>query len=78
MALKKKERGENVDWLSGYIYMPTKEAIVKNEDDSYTIFINAWLNYEQQMNSYLHAMKHIAGEDFQKNDIQHIEYLAHG
>lgn len=55
-----------------------KEMVIPNEDGSYTIFINARLNYEQQLKAYLHAMKHITGEDFQKNDIQHIEYYAHG
>lgn len=55
-----------------------KEMVVPNEDGSYTIFINARLNYEQQMKAYLHAMKHIVGDDFQKEDVQSIEYLAHG
>ncbi len=32
----------------------------------------------QQMKAYLHAMKHITGDDFQKDDVQSIEYLAHG
>lgn len=54
-----------------------KEMIIPNEDGSYTIFINARLNYEQQMKAYLHAMKHIVGDDFQKDDVQNIEYLAH-
>lgn len=52
--------------------------VILNEDGSYTIFINSRLNYEQQMKAYLHAMKHIVGDDFQKEDVQHIEYLAHG
>lgn len=55
-----------------------KEMVIPNEDGSYTIFINARLNYEQQMKAYLHAMKHIAGDDFRKDDIQSIEYYAHG
>lgn len=55
-----------------------KEMVILNEDGSYTIFINSRLNYEQQMKAYLHAMKHIVGEDFRKEDVQHIEYLAHG
>lgn len=55
-----------------------KEMVVLNEDGSYTVFINTRLNYEQQMKAYLHAMKHITGDDFQKDDVQSIEYLAHG
>ena len=58
--------------------MTENEVVTENEDGSYTIFINSRLNYEKQMKSYLHAMKHITGDDFQKDDVQSIEYLAHG
>ncbi len=58
--------------------MTVNEVVTENEDGSYTIFINSRLNYEKQMKSYLHAMKHITGDDFQKDDVQSIEYLAHG
>ena len=53
------------------------EVVTENEDGSYTIFINSRMNYEKQMKAYLHAMKHITGNDFQKDDVQSIEYLAH-
>lgn len=58
--------------------MTVNEVVTENEDGSYTIFINSRLNYEKQMKAYLHAMKHITGDDFQKDDVQNIEYLAHG
>lgn len=58
--------------------MTVNEVVTENEDGSYTIFINSRMNYEKQMKAYLHAMKHIVGDDFQKEDVQHIEYLAHG
>lgn len=58
--------------------MTVNEVVTENEDGSYTIFINSRLNYEQQMKAYLHAMKHITGDDFQKDDVQSIEYLTHG
>ena len=37
--------------------MDTKipEHLVKNEDDSYTIFLNAKLTHENQLKSYYHA-----------------------
>lgn len=54
-----------------------KEMVIPNEDGSYTIFINSRLNHEQQVKSYYHAMKHIAGEDFDKESVQEIEALAH-
>lgn len=58
--------------------MTVNEVVTENEDGSYTIFINSRLNCEKQMKAYLHAMKHITGDDFQKDDVQSIEYLAHG
>lgn len=57
--------------------MTVNEVVTENEDGSYTIFINSRMNYEKQMKAYLHAMKHITGDDFQKDDVQSIEYLAH-
>lgn len=53
------------------------EMVVPNEDGSYTIFINAGLNRESQLKAYEHAMKHIENDDFQKTDVQEIEYIAH-
>ena len=51
--------------------------VVPNEDGSYTIFINAALNYESQQAALKHAMSHIENDDFYKEDVQEIEYLAH-
>lgn len=53
------------------------EMVVPNEDGSYTIFINAALNYESQQTALKHAMSHIENDDFYKEDVQEIEYLAH-
>ena len=53
------------------------EMVVPNEDGSYTIFINAALNYESQQAALKHAMSHIENDDFYKEDVQEIEYLAH-
>ena len=54
------------------------EMVVPNEDGSYTIFINAGLNYEAQLKAYKHAIEHIENDDFGKSDVQEIEYSAHG
>lgn len=59
--------------------MPTgiRGHVNANKDGSYTIFINARLNHEQQIKAYLHEIKHIAEDDFYKNeDVNMIEYLA--
>ncbi len=54
-----------------------KEMVSINEDGNYTILINARLSYDGQLKAYEHAMKHIENDDFQKNDVQAIEYKAH-
>ena len=53
------------------------EMVTDNEDDSYTILINARLSYEGQLKAYEHALRHINDDDFQKEDVQSIEYNAH-
>ena len=61
------------------INFPAKgnEMVVPNEDGSYTILINARLSEEGRMLAYQHAMRHIAADDFQKEEIQTIEAQAH-
>jgi len=48
----------------------TKEAVCPNEDGSFTLFINAKLSYERQLEAYKHALFHIQSQDFEKNDVQ--------
>lgn len=59
--------------------MDTKipEQLIKNEDDSYTLFLNARLSQESRLKSYYHALQHIQEQDFKKEDIQQIELQAH-
>lgn len=61
------------------INFPTKgnETVTKNEDDSYTVFINARLTYEKQLEAYAHALKHILNDDFTKSSVDQIEATAH-
>lgn len=61
------------------INFPAKgnEMVVPNEDGSYTILINVRLSEEGRMLAYQHAMRHIAADDFQKEEIQTIEAQAH-
>lgn len=53
------------------------EQVVKNDDDSYTIFLNSRLSCERHLTSYLHAMRHIKDNDFEKSDVNSIELKAH-
>lgn len=54
-----------------------KEMVTVNEDGSYTILINARLSNEGQLKAYQHAMEHIKKNDFEKEDVQKIEFDAH-
>lgn len=55
----------------------TSEAITENPDGSFTIVLNAKMTHEKQLESYEHAMEHIRNNDFERNDVQSIEYAAH-
>lgn len=52
-------------------------CVKHNADDSYTIFIDASLNYEKQHEVFLHEMRHILGDDFSESDVQMIEMKNH-
>lgn len=52
-------------------------SVWKNPDDSYTIFIDTKLNDIEQRKVFLHEMKHIQENDFEKYDVQEIETDAH-
>lgn len=69
-----------IDYQVQLIQFPdtrTKETVVENEDGSYTIFIEASLDSIKQREAFKHAMRHILGDDFDKNDVNEIEHEAH-
>lgn len=53
------------------------EQITANSDGSYTIFLNARLSHERQLEAYAHALRHIQNEDFNKDNADMIELAAH-
>lgn len=56
----------------------TKETVVLNEDDSYTIFIESALSAEGQHLAFLHAMEHIQRNDFDSSrSADNLEKRAH-
>lgn len=65
----------NIQFLNMDTMIP--EHLVKNTDDSYTIFLNARLSQENRLKSYYHALQHIRNEDFSKENVQSIEKIAH-
>ena len=70
----------DIDYQVRLIKFPNgkkKEAVTENEDGTYTIFIEETLSSIEQRKEFLHAMKHILGDDFNKDDIDKIELHAH-
>lgn len=67
------------DIIVKFIDFPVKgrEAVTKNEDGTYTIFINARLSREMQIKAYAHALQHITEKDFEKENADEIEFYAH-
>ena len=53
------------------------DGLIKNEDGSFTIFIEENLSQVERQKEFLHAVSHIIGEDFSKFDVQKIEQFAH-
>lgn len=63
-------------WL---IDMPprVKGHTVKNEDDSYSVFINARISHEDRIKTYKHEIQHILEDDFKKCNVEEIESRTH-
>lgn len=59
--------------------MPTriKGQTVKNEDGSYSVFLNSRMANNQIKKTYRHEIEHIENGDFEKNNVQSIEATAH-
>ena len=53
------------------------EVITENEDNSFTIFINANLCESKRLKAINHVIRHIKERDFEKIDVQKIEMSAH-
>ena len=54
------------------------EQVIKNNDDSYTILLNARLSHERQLECYKHALLHISNDDFGNDNADEIEFKTHG
>ncbi|MDE7321832.1 MAG: hypothetical protein K2N73_03720, partial [Lachnospiraceae bacterium] len=70
----------NIDYNVQLIRFPSTkihEAVTPNEDGSVTIFIDKNITFEAQQKRFLHAMKHLMENDFDKDDVQKIEAEAH-
>lgn len=45
--------------------------------DGYTVYLNARLSYAGRVRAYHHAIRHIEGNDWRKENVQEIEKDAH-
>lgn len=67
----------NVQIINMDVKIP--EQVTKNQDGSYTIFLNARFSQEYRAQAYQHALKHIQNGDFDREDgnVQVIELVTH-
>lgn len=54
-----------------------KGLTVKNEDDSYSVFLNSRMAQNQIEKAYRHEMIHIERDDFSGDSVQSVEAYAH-
>lgn len=71
----------NIDLDNIFVYMVkmpdnVREAVTPSFC-GYTVYINQNLTHEQRQKAFAHALKHIQNRDFEKSDVQAIEYEAH-
>ena len=45
--------------------------------DGYTVYLNARLSYAGRVRAYIHAMRHIERNDFERANVQEIETETH-
>lgn len=53
------------------------ECICHNEDDSFTVFINARWSIDAQRLCFEHALNHVRHNDWELDDVDEIEARAH-
>lgn len=46
-------------------------------ESGFTIYLNARLSYQDRIKAYTHALRHVDRNDWDKTDVQQIEYEAH-
>ena len=64
-----------------YVYLvplpPSEKEAVVPCADGYTVYLNSNHDRASNIEGYVHALKHIANNDFEKNNVQEIETRAH-
>lgn len=57
--------------------MPVREAVTPCDGFCYTVYINARLSDSERQRAFLHALRHILRDDWERDDVQTIEAEAH-
>lgn len=71
--------GESINFvISDSMPYGTKEHVIANADDSFTVLLNGKYNQETLRQAAEHALGHIKNGDYEKADTQQIELEAHG
>ena len=64
-----------------YVYFvdlpPRVREVVMPCFGGYTVYISSRLDLPHRLKAYRHALRHIAENDFEKDDVQRIEAEAH-
>lgn len=53
------------------------EVVTKNDDGTYSIYLNARFSNERLKQAFDHAVQHLKNDDFYAEDVQAIEARAH-
>ena len=58
--------------------LPPKVAeMITPCENGFTIYLNARLSHCDRVKAYLHALEHVERNDWDKTEVQQIEYEAH-
>lgn len=58
--------------------LPPKVAeMITPCENGFTIYLNARLSYQDRIKAYMHAMRHVERNDWDKTEVQQIEYESH-
>lgn len=61
-----------------FISLPDKiHEVVLPCEDGYTVYIDINLDEKGRIDAYNHALRHVTNNDFEKEDVQEIEFDAH-
>lgn len=70
-------RGEDFNVIPRDMEIGIPEQVNKNDDGSYTVFLNTRYTHEKWIESMEHVFNHVRGNDWEKDCVQSIEVIRH-